>query len=84
MVFIADFVRNKIFFKATYDELKNSYSLFQKYIDRYYIINVKYTILASTVYIVSTRHLYNFIQNDGTFYRSIKYIANSTLTYIRK
>lgn len=54
IIFIVNLIRKKIYFKATHQELKNSYNLFLKYIDRYYILNLKYTIAASFMYIIST------------------------------
>ena len=62
LVFIADFIRNKFYFKSTYEELKTSYNIFLKYIDRYYVINIKYTILGAIIYIIGTIILFLFIR----------------------
>jgi len=61
-VLVADYFRNKRYFKPTYEELKNSYPLFLKYIDRYYITNMKYTILACLMYFLGTIMLFLIIR----------------------
>lgn len=58
MIYIINRIRNKVSFKATFEELKNSYSIFLKYIDKYYITNFKYTIIASIIYIIGTVFLF--------------------------
>jgi hypothetical protein len=51
---IVNTLRNKHYFKTTPEDLKKSYSLFLKFIDKYYITNLPYTIFATLIYIFST------------------------------
>jgi hypothetical protein len=61
-IFIINHFRNKIYFKTTPEDLRKSYPLFLKFIDRYYITNLPYTVFATLFYIFSTISIFLVIR----------------------